>query len=147
MDPNHFASSVLLAIIALLSPLFSYQLFPEWQSWRLPSHRSQFPLVADHRSNEEAPTHIDNNNFPRKFSRLSRDSSDSEGYFQYLNIPSQKVNFPQTCILNICFQGIRVWMAPRRPVTLYFKIWTRKGSQIQNKGKLFIFCYIVYLSL
>lgn len=104
MDPNHFASSVLLAIIALLSPLFSYQLFPEWQSWRLPSHRSQFPLVAEHRSNEEAPTHIDNNNFPRKISRLSRDSSDSEGYFQYLNIPSQKVNFlliPQTCISNL----------------------------------------------
>ena len=93
MDPHHFASSVLLAIIALLSPLFSYQLFPEWQSWRLPSHRSQIPLVAEHRSNEEAPTHIDNNNFPRKISRLSRDSSDSEGYFQYLNIPSQKVDF------------------------------------------------------
>ena len=105
MDPNHFPSSVLLAIIALLSPLFSYQLFPEWQSWRLPSHRSQIPLVAEHRSNEEAPTH-GHNHFPRKISRLSRDSSDSEGYFQYLNIPSQKVDFSQFHKLTICILNI-----------------------------------------
>ena len=28
-------------------------------------------------------------------------------------------------------------MEPRRPFTLYIKIWTKKGSQIQNQGKLF----------
>ena len=84
----------LLAVLALLSPVFSSQLFPEWQSWswRLPSHRSQIPLVAEHRSHEEVPT-LGQNNFPREISRLSRDSSNSEKYFQYLNIPSQKVNF------------------------------------------------------
>ena len=86
--------SFLLAVFAFLSPVFSSQVFPEWESWswRLPSQRSQIPLVAEHRSHEEAPT-LSLNNVPREISRMSRDSSNNERYFQYLNIPSQKVNF------------------------------------------------------
>ena len=94
MDHSN-SPSVFLSLLAFLSPVFSSQLFPEWKFWHLPSQRSQNPLVSQHRRHEDPSRGHDN--FPREFPRVSRESV-SERYFQYLNVPSKKVNqiFSQT---------------------------------------------------
>ena len=130
---------VFLAVLASLSPVFSSQLFPEWQTWSLPSHRSQNPLDTQQRRQEDPSRGHDN--FPREISRVSRENG--ERYFQYLNIPSKKVKFNFLTNTNCNskywrFQGIWVWMESRRPISLHIKIWARKGSQIQNKGRLLV---------